>query len=588
MGTEDNPEIKIEYGNSLSIPPSSWTELQEYSRYFLVEDAGLLKVAMAKIVLKNKYGMFTDGGPDNLDHWRPIRIRVDMRGTWDTLFYGRCYRDEGLIESRKIPELTLIARGLGQKLLEDTITKAYYDEYTSGQQNWMIKTMIDHFLMYPDSSWNTGITLDQDGGIIVTTPPKDNFERTSLLDALRNIAEAIDYDGYVYEQGGSIFASFRKIGTVATNPYVTLDHPFIWAKPVRDIEEVKNYIFPWGDVDVGVPFDQDRWTEKDITNNWDAFPGCYVATDTEEKKLGNKSVKIFRNDNMDKIGGVLIIPSPDSPVDVPSGRFKVLSMQLTWFKVSPYVPIINLEDDASKKIEFKSSMRRESFETPIWNLHEIDIGPSLEIVANNGGPFQSGQGPLDKWYYTQGASNFSWKITKVDVWREAPSDPSGGIIRVDGLVFFGGLRINPLEYPGWNVVRTDPVSRGKYGNRVYHHGPDYTIRSFEQAGAIADYILKCNKDRMDKFQVKTKAKTWMKPNQYLTLNLPEYGITNPYWPTYTSQNQYWRTTEVSHEWNRPRNLRTTLTLVPKDQSVGSQAYLADEIVGLLKYGRRVL
>jgi len=565
LSTEDNPDIKIEYGSELNVPPSSWIDLISDARSFEIVGAGILKVPYARIILANKDGKYTDGGADSLVYWRPFRIRADVReGVFDTIFYGRLYGTEGDIKGKKTPELTLTCRCLGRKLLEDTITRPYHDIYPV----LTMKECIEDFLLNPDSSVDTGITLETDSGVITTTYTLHNPEKDTLQDILRDICEKIDYDGYVYvNDSGNIKLWLKKIGTVACDPSMTLQHPYIDVKAIFDIDEIKNHIFVWGDIDAGVPPDMDQWTEKDITTNWTSpYSGCTISEDTTDYQFGKKSMKASRGDAAENIGGLLTIPDPQSPVDCTIPECSLLSMLTKHVQCRPFTPIITLTDDDTptpNKIEYKSSMQALS---NVWVALQIPIGTDREIVGDQ--VYQRGSGAPNTWYLVQGsASAFSWKITEIEAWTTT-SDPTGGSIKVDKLYFVMPKPIDPLKYSSLQRVSAS----FPYGRRVHHH-EDKEIRSFSQGQEIGDYILNVNKNMIKKVTVTCKGKTWARVSQHLTFNLPEYGINN----------ELWRITELRYEWQRPKHLRTTFTLVPKDQFVGSQAYLADTLEGMLKY-----
>jgi hypothetical protein len=214
MPTSDEPDIKIEYGDT-TFPPSTWTELQEYAASFKIKDAGVLAVPSTNVFLHNFQGRFTDNQNSlYLKNYGIIRIRADVGNGLDTLFYGRVYgkRDPksgayfkggfgagfgtgfqvGTGGSRST--LELICRDIGtQKLLDQT--KSYSEGEGYASQKIDCKTAIEHFLANPDSGIDTGITLETDDGLITTTDFPRDPNKDSLLDLLRLVADAINYDG---------------------------------------------------------------------------------------------------------------------------------------------------------------------------------------------------------------------------------------------------------------------------------------------------------------------------------------------------------------------------------------------------------
>lgn len=90
-----------------------------------------------------------------------------------------------------------------------------------------------------------------------------DFTRQSLQDAFRTIAESIDYDGYVYISGDYAYVKFVGLGTIPASPATTFQDPFLRKPQLEEsIDEVKNYILPWGGVELGYPSVPDIFTER--------------------------------------------------------------------------------------------------------------------------------------------------------------------------------------------------------------------------------------------------------------------------------------------------------------------------------------
>jgi len=435
-----------------------------------------------------------------------------------------------------------------------------------------MKDVVEDFLGIPDSSYDTGITLVTDTGSILTETPVDDFDRQTLLDALRSIAEEINYDGYIYDAPPNLKLNFKEVGTIQTNPSITLAHPFIFIKPIRDTEEIRNFILPWGDFEIGYPPSLDRWTEihDRWADLWTPDTGCTVIT-SSACMIGAGSIKVSNTvDN--NVGATLdISKDPDySYIDCSDGRFKQIPMWLYNAFNKEIVPTIDLTDDLGNVIRRGPGLLEFNYpsipkeEWPKWSKA---IGPNLTIRNT---PF-SGFWNKD-WFYVTGSS-FTWKVTKVKIWMGATNTEAAYIL-IDGLHFAGGMRINPLlnadNYPTCPVK--DDTSIGLHQRRVKHI-EDREIRTFAQATLDAQRDLATLKNPIRKVKAKKGAKTWAKPHQYLTLNLPEYEITS----------EYWRILELIHEWKAKGNiLRTTFSLIPQTVKVNTTAIQLDEIGGFIK------
>jgi len=438
-----------------------------------------------------------------------------------------------------------------------------------------MKDVIEDFLGTPDSGYDTGITLVTDSGAILTERPTDDFEREPLLDALRKIGEKINYDGYIYDVPPTLKLSFKEVGTVQANPSITLSDPFISVKPIRDTEEVRNFILPWGDIEVGYPPSRDRWTEDHDrwTGLWVADTGCTVLT-SAAAKLGVGSIKVT-NIVGNNIGATLDISKDPSYayIDCSTGRFNQLPMWLyNGFQnqLTKFMPTLDLTDDLGAVIrrgpgflEFKyPNLPKEE-----WKTWWRDVGSGVEIESNGTKGFRK-----KHWWFVTGSS-FSWKVKKVRIWAKVWTDEAG-FIHIDGLHFMGGAQINPLinaaYYPTCPVK--DDTSIGLYGRRV-KHTEDREIRTFAQATLAAQRDLAALKDPIRKITVKKGAKTWANPHEVVLLTVPEYDISS----------EYWRILELKHDWKAKGNiLRTTLTLVPQSVKVSTTAIQLDEQAGVLR------
>lgn len=271
--TEDNPDVVISYWDG-----DSWEPLTAYARSFHIQDAGLLKIPTATVEIFNPEVL-----PSKNDR---LRIWVDTTGVSYMPFYGKIKNIEltPILGTTNKKNYSLVVYGLEKRLKNDTISWKYASEDSADGDLWTFKDVIEDFLVLPDSGYDTGMTLVTDSGDIlnhVATYPID-FERTSLLDALRRIAESIGYDGYTYitgEGAGSANIKFVGLGTLAASPVTTLTDPFVSEpKLIEDIDEIRNYILIWGGVDQGYPSDADKYTERPIAKY---SPSLWEALDEE-------------------------------------------------------------------------------------------------------------------------------------------------------------------------------------------------------------------------------------------------------------------------------------------------------------------
>jgi len=567
MPSENDPTITVEYWDD------SWKSLAAYAKSFTIKDAGVLNVPTADILLSNKDGHWTSGA-SKIPYYSPIRLTADVRGVVDEIFLGHYLRHEGDFTRRK-HNVRLKCKGYALKLLRDTITYPYHaDDLNRGV--WTMKDVIEDFLGNPDSGHDTGITLIMDNGDILTERPVDDFDRETLLDALRSIAEKLNYDGYIYDSPPNLKLNFKAVGTIQANPSITLEHPFVFIKPIGDAEEIRNFILPWGDFEIGYPPSLDRWTEihDRWANLWTPDSGCTVST-FATGMAGAGSIKVS-NTMGNNVGATLdISKDPDySYIDCSDGRFNQISMWLYNGFSKEIVPTTDLIDDLGNVIRRGPGLLDHDYPSipkEKWPKWSQVIGPDLTIRDTPYGGFWN-----KDWFYVTGSS-FTWKVKKVKIWMGATNTEAAYIL-IDGLHFAGGVRINPLlnadYYPTCPVK--DDTSIGLYG-RAVRHIEDREIRTFAQATLDAQRELAALKDPIRKIKVKKGAKTWAKPHQYLTLNLPEYEINS----------EYWRILDLMHEWKAKGNiLRTTFNLVPQSAKVSTTAIQLDEIGGIMRSLRR--
>jgi len=571
MVSENDADLRIEYSED-SWPPTNWTRLEHNAKNFTT-NSGAFKIAFAEIVLKNKDGYYTSGTKIQTNKY--IRIRTDVRGTWDTIFWGKTGRRRGKHSGTELPFLTLPCYGLGRKLLDDTITYDYYEKYLDGV-DYTIKTVIEDFLASPDSGFNTNITLETDSGLITTTPPAQNFRKTTLFDAIKQFGDSINYSGYVYVDGSNnIKLNFKANGSILADPAISLDEPYIVIEPDFNPEDVGNHVFPWGDIDSGWPPTNDAITEDPLEiNNWDSPSGAIISqhlktVDATYVKVGDFSVKSWAIFGATKPDAEYTFPVSTFPTgfDLTSGRYEnlIIFLKLRWTSHTisatepfpPKTPDIFLTDIYGNVIKWRTTdgMSDSGFtliKRPVY---------SPNIITND----QS-----NVWQLVTGSS-FTWKIRKISI---IPSRSYTYIdaLFTDGLYFQGGKEIDPLKWPTLNPAKTDATSINAYGRKVLHV-EDKNITGFTQAQLIGDYVLEVNKDEAKTCLVIKGAKTWMKPTQTVYLFFAPWEIS-----------EYYRAIDVTFKWESAYNLvRGAYSLVPRYQKLGSEAYLAETYGELIKY-----
>jgi len=562
MSSENNPTVAIDWWNG-----TSWESLKAYAAKFTIRDAGVLRIPSFDLRLKNKAGRFTSGST-KIAGVAPIRVTADVRGVVDTIFAGFYLGYTG--DYTTSHWLDVHAKGYAVKLLWDTITKAYREEWENGVA-WTTKTVIDNFLLTPDSGVDTGIVLSTDSGIITTQEPIEDLTKEPLLDALRKICEKINYDGYMASETSLVLKS---VGSVAANPAITLAHPFIYVKPRRDWEEIKNFLLPWGDVEAGIPPTMDRWTQdwQRWTGLWVPDFGCTMVNSSEQALKG-VSLKLTNSAGIKASADLDITKDPVySLINASTGRFAQFSVGLypTGFGGDDIYPTVYLQDDATpinNMIAYGSHDTSLGYKllTAGWTIIKALVGPSTVIKSTTAEGCEA-----NTWWYYAGTT-FNWRIKRARI--RVGNSTQVGSCYVDLLYFIGGKKIDPLAnaamYPTCPVK--DDSSIASYKRRVAHP-QNSALKSFEQATLSAQRDLAVLKDPIQKVEVKKGAKTWAKPHETLTLTIPEYEISGT-----------WRILEQIFEWSAgSNNLRSTFILVPQTTYVSSQAIQADQISGILR------
>jgi len=561
--SEDYPDIEVSYWDG-----SSWIDIIDYVYDFEVRDAGIKKIPMLTLRLHNENGRFTKAaGSDALNMNDEIRVRADVRGSWDTIFQGNIYAFDpdqfikGAPEPRSV--LTVVARSkYGQRCLRDTITHPYHD------QGWFAQEAIVDFLANPDSGTNTGITLNTDSGSILTDDFPTNPKKTTLLKAIQDACEKTGYLGWFDDTNGTLYLrKYRSPGTSlpTPSPSIHYDHSngLLDVVPKKDIEDLKNYIFAWGSTDQGYPV-LDYWTEHGVTRwgsgvAWDN--GVFSGVLKDETALGihppvegQDFIRVTAI-NAGQIGIRLKLQGADyvNPNN-PSNYYLNLNadrLQTIEFEIGPMVA----GGPFTATVYLKDNANASGWRTSVALLNNIWNSISWGVTTADHGA----------WNTTAG---FDWSsIVTVSVTLD-------GIVNanewfgLDALRFTGdGWSIDPFLYPDWNHPRYDSTSISNYGLSVHHH-TDEEIKSFEDAYIEAGRILTENKDPYTRIRITEGAKTWIHPGNAVIVTIPTWDIN---WANY-------RVEEVIHRYNaQTKLLRTTVDLIAFYDEVATRKFQSEDV-----------
>lgn len=576
MPDENNPVIYVEYSAD-AFPPTNWTDLKTYAVDFNVKNSGILKTPECTLTLKNTNGRYTGNGTLTLGLNKILRIRTDVRGTIDTLFYGRIAPLDSKNEKQKNEYLTVTARGMLQKLLNDSITHNYLDDKNIGIYDWNMKQVIESLLVYTDSGEASGITLYTDPSFpeLTTVKAKHNFDRESLLDAIKKIAEYVGYTGYEEVHEPEICLYLYPYGWQPTNPAITigqeadnLGNQVIKRGRSINPDDIYNHICVQGGSSIYYP-DSDRFTENGVSGVgkgwWTAGAGCTVSDDATAKQVNSNSIKILASANAQVKATLNLIPTFGA-----SGlntKTKKLSHINFWLYRCGSGYEIMLTDTSNRYITYQTSDFEVVSNPPAsnWRSEQVQIGQLLNNEYQNlriEDAFWYG-----RWY---GNPDFDWQQVANITYRGGTRDIGTLSENLDGFCFSGWIVSDPIKDP--TLAATDAASIALYGRRIMHY-EDPALRDYDAIRPMADKIILSTKDPVTKLTVTVGAKTWVKPNQYLTVNMPIYGLAS----------QLYRIVELEYEWStKTKLLRSTLSLTPRYQPVTSREWYASQLDGILK------
>jgi len=211
MGTENAPDIEVRWFDSNL---GTWQDITADVEYFRVESKGVLRIPTVEIGLYNNNGKYTNTGSANyIDHYSILRVKADVRGVGDTIFLGRVDKHLSKFVGMKADMMPLIGKGMGEKTLNDTITWGYSDKQEEGEPDtvWTFREVLQDFLGgyhssgvpfmgIPDTGYDMSIVLESAYSatkIDAKITNALNFDKTPCNDAIRTIAEELQYDGYI-------------------------------------------------------------------------------------------------------------------------------------------------------------------------------------------------------------------------------------------------------------------------------------------------------------------------------------------------------------------------------------------------------
>lgn len=549
MGTATNPEIYIQYYDA------DWVNLTSKSSRFEVRDAGLLKIPMATVDLLNPLNV-----PDKYDR---LRIFVDVRGVADMIFYGRIDQKEkqpiaGTVGSYR---LQLTCYGLEKRLKNDTITWDYAAEQANAYPDtaWTFKTMIEDFLVLPDSGYDTNMTLDSDNAAAVTSPVYGDcdFTRQSLLDAFRVVAETIGYDGYLYIDGADAKIKFWTIGDLSPPVVTVLADPFIGEpKLTESLDDIANYILVWGGVESGYPWGEDTFTERGYAKYtpkiWEAGPVSSITiSDHEYTFEGGDRGPLHYDDTRTSCYCI----ETDQPTSIIRLRLRIDNTPMSkmdcveryssadfYLKIkgtgwNEYPVRAFLIDNAAHSLQYRFF---EKFGIRGWHNIHLPLPRSSADISSSV--------KHDAWFDYQ---DFDLEnVVNFDIYVEGDANSTG--IMVDWFKFGGGLAIDPFKEIVLNPPVKDDASINAHGLSVYHHY-NVELKSFDQAQDEGERVLNVLKDPVRTVTCTKLGLTWLRPNQIVVLNSNSLEIT-----------ETWRTVELVWNWNsNGKIVYCTMNLVPQ-------------------------
>ena len=579
-GSEDYPDVYVE----ASGVGGTWSGLTGWLYDFDVRDAGIKKVSQATINLHNEDGRFTNpASAGYLGLNREVRIHANV-GVWSgVIFQGNIFGfdPDDYIQGIDVPlrsRLTVVARGkYGQRCLRETITHKYFDF------GWDTDNAINDFLQFPDSTFDTQITLNLDVNPAMQSGvyPK-NLDKDSLLDGVQIACEEWGYDGYFDDVNGVIrLRKYRapRVTIPAANPAIhyILSSGLTVCQPKSDIEDVKNHVFVWGATDDAYPPD-DLWTEWGVARfvppAWTAV-GCTIA-DVQiggSGRIGRTFIRMTKTSALGQSGYMTLdLPTANYVNPLQTGTSGCMDMYnyFSGLGIRPqevvcYVRASNVSpkrvllfDDAGHVVWEQFALGGNQVIGGLWRYNREFIQ-----FTNFGGPppFGPTLGVLYDWQ----------NIQKIRIaFHLGAGDGPGDWIDVDGLsVVMKNWSIDPFLYPRWNVPHIRRGSVRAFGRTVYHH-TDNDISCFEQAFKEGERFLNENAFPYTRLEISKGAKVWAQPTETVLVTVLPWGISGAVYRILE------RTIRYSAE---DKLLRTTHDVIAFDAEVSSSTIRAERTWG---------
>lgn len=442
---------------------------------------------------------------------------------------------------------------------------------------WTYRSMIEDFLLVPDSAYNTNFALNApSGGLIDNAIDRTcTFERQSLLDAVRSVADRIGYDGWIEpDVDGTPTIFLRPFGYLSS--IATLTQPYLQARIKEGLDDVANYILVWGGTDSGIPADGDRWTERAIAKYSPAIWNLWVdgdatATTTLEDVVntdftyngtdfgvGDYCVKATVTTTKRNLW-TWIHPAANSETGVSTIDCKNRCTQISFhvvfkgsYPVNQFYGDVILIDSSNNRIKYGFMNGTQYFNTDIPYTVEIPVGPEQTIKNTSAWP-------LGYWKQILGSS-FDWENVEYVEIGCFPTSTSATSetwsMLIDGFQFVGGYEIDPFaSYADLlNPPVKDTSSINTYGVHVLH-AQDTAINSFEYAQNEGNRVLSNLKTPIKKLSlVKYALSSRVVPSNIVTVTVPQFGISA----------EEWRVKESHYDWNsRRKTIYQTLVLVNK-------------------------
>jgi len=630
--SEDNPQVTVRWYDPAA---AIWVDITPYVKTFRVRDAGVLKIPRAEITLQNLNGKFTSG-TDRIPLHCEVRIHGKVREVEDVIFEGY-YEELNAGMSRRREELILNCRGYAQVLLWDTITYQYglNNEHVPGK--WNLKDVIENFLANPDSGYNTGVILQTDtGDILLDAGNECNFDKIPLLDALRKIGERINYDGYTYVSDGILYLVFKLVGSEMASPAVTLTHPFVDVNYEVNLDEVYNYILPFGGISTGVPSYGDEWTEnavdkyKDIqetgenVGTGDGLTKVYylkyrpVLAGSETIYLDGVATSAYTMDyiygkiTFDTAPGTGVVITADYKRSVWYGentstavtddtyekQVNGLSVKLKGPAGGTIFGGLDIKNILGKNIDLSERFRNLVFWIKCSYWLGMDFDVRLEDSGGNriywGGLAVHAPTTWQKYEIPVGVdveiTDSALRASTHNVWCYVSPATSFDWVNVQTVLWRAGVPlgaeqaiwIDGFAFKGSRSV--DPLIYPTWNppvkddTSISSYGrrvlpiEDQTLDSFEKAQDWGRRVLAIRKEPFKQVVCIKGAKIWVRPHQVVTLDIPEYEINN----------ESWRVLEMETSFKQRRLLRTKFKLVPSTWKVSSISYREDELAGMLR------